>query len=93
MNDLLYVVFKVAVYRHECGGVFLTLDKARQAAEELREGEKDDHHSYEIVAFELDKKTEQTPLIEKVGYQGRKYFTGGDLIEADVIQDVGRKSV
>lgn len=90
---LLYAVFKEAVYRHECGGIFSTLEKAENAAKDLRDGEPDSHHNYVVVPFYLDEKTEQTPLIEKTYGSERTYFTGGKLVELGVILDVGCKVV
>ena len=38
----IYAVFKTAVYRHECGGLFSSLELAEQAARSLMGGEPDD---------------------------------------------------
>ena len=72
-----FAVFKVAVYRHECGGIFSTLDAARAAALSQIIGECDDHHSYAIVPFEIDCPTQQTPV---TGWRA-----GGDLDEPDAV--------
>ena len=50
----IYAVFKVGVYRHECGGLFSTDKKALDAAKAAAEAEPDDYHQFEIVPFELD---------------------------------------
>ena len=53
----LFVVFRTAVYRHECGGVFSSLDAAKDCAMKLLQWEPDNHHHYEIVSFVLDEPT------------------------------------
>lgn len=80
-----YAVFKTAVYRHECGGVFSTLEAAEAAAERFIAGERDDHHDYEVVAFELDAMTPQTPLVKLPGLHGSTYTAGGDLDEDEAL--------
>ena len=50
----LFVVFKVGVYRHECGGVFSLQGGAEASARRLLRGEPDDHHYYEVVPFTVD---------------------------------------
>lgn len=49
-----YVVFREAVYRHACGGVFETLEAAKAAADFLAEEDADDHHTYQVVPFRLN---------------------------------------
>lgn len=49
-----YAVFKEGSYRHECGGIFTSLDAAKAAALKLITSEPDDHHEYEVIPFELD---------------------------------------
>jgi hypothetical protein len=49
-----YAVFRYGVYRHECGGVFSTLELAKVAADQLIASEPDDYHAYEVVPFEMD---------------------------------------
>lgn len=56
----LYIVFQEAVYRHECGGVFSTIEKAIEAANLLAEADIDSHHSYDVQEFTLDLVTEFT---------------------------------
>jgi hypothetical protein len=91
----LFAVFKEGVYRHECGGIFGSKGLAVLAAEKLRDGESDDYHSYSIVPFNLDVITQQEPLIEKTRTDGNqsKYMTGGELLEPEMILDVGTKKV
>lgn len=48
-----FVVFRQGVYRHECGGVFLTLDQAISAAVEHIKTEKDEYHTYTVHEFEI----------------------------------------
>jgi len=80
-----FVVFKVAVYRHECGGVFSTLKAARVAALQLINGERDDHHDYEVVPFELDVMTMQTPKTNTSDNVDPYFWIGGDLEEAEAV--------
>lgn len=54
-----YCVFKHGIYRHECGGVFQSLEFAVQAAKLLAQGEPDDWHWYEVIPFEMNRQTEQ----------------------------------
>lgn len=51
---MIYAVFKESVYRHECGGVYSTLEKACDAARMLIWQECDDHHRFDVVPFVLD---------------------------------------
>jgi len=85
-----YAVFKYCQYRHECGGIFTDLDSAMQAAISLRDGERDDYHSYEVVPFILDEKTEQTPVIRTETSWGG-YSKGGELVESKEDICVGSK--
>ena len=50
----LYIVFKYAVYRHECAGVYESLGAAIDAAKKLKELEEDDYHDFEVVPFLLN---------------------------------------
>lgn len=90
MSMRVFVVFKVAVYRHECGGVFTTFEDARTAALTLIAGERDDHHQYEVVPFELDAATTQTRKENRSGNVGKWYWSGGDLEEADALLTLSR---
>jgi hypothetical protein len=74
----LYAVFKTSVYRHECAGIFTTIEKAKDAAIKCLRGERDEHHYYEISSFVLDEITPQSPVPEK-------RLIGGELIENDPI--------
>jgi len=49
-----YLVFREAVYRHECLGVFSTLEKAKETADTEAAIESDDRHYIVIYPFELD---------------------------------------
>lgn len=51
----LFAVFKTAIYRHECGGIFSSLRKANAAAKKLITAEPDDHHDFKVYQFELDR--------------------------------------
>lgn len=53
----LYAVFREGVQRHECGGIFDTLDAAKSAARSLIVLEPDDYHSYCVVPFVLNETT------------------------------------
>lgn len=76
-----YAVFKTGVYRHECAGIFSTIDAADAAAERCISGERDDYHNYKVVEFELDAVTPQTPLVKRpVGM-----VCGGDLEEDEAL--------
>lgn len=48
-----FAVFKEAVYRHECCGIFRTQEAAEACARAVVERE-DGHHSTEVVPFVLD---------------------------------------
>lgn len=87
-----YAVFKFNVYRHECGGVFSTLEAALVAAERCIAGERDDHHSYEVVPFELDAQTPQTPLVRRIAVQEAILFSGGDLEETEALCTFDREN-
>jgi len=84
-----YAVFKYCNYRHQCGGIFTDLDLAMQAAISLRDGERDSHHSYEVVPFILDEKAEQTPVTDKDSSGCR--YGGGELVESKEYICVGSK--
>lgn len=53
---MVYAVFKEGVYRHQCGGVFGTVQEAIIAASELAQEDVDNYHSYDVYGFELGKK-------------------------------------
>lgn len=57
----IYVVFRQGVFRHECGGIFSSLDAAEACAQQLIASEDDDYHRYEVVPFVLDEVTAQFP--------------------------------
>lgn len=77
-----FAVFKKGVYRHECGGIFTTFELAKGAAITLLRGECDDYHNYEIIYFNLDESTSQTPVEQHgLDYDGNPYYFGGKLEE------------
>ncbi len=49
-----YCVFREAVYRHDCIGVFSTRRMAKAAAEAAADTEHDSHHRFVVVPFDLD---------------------------------------
>ena len=63
----LFVVLRQAVYLHECGGVFSSLEQARDAAMEQARSELDGHHYYAVVPFVLDVVTEKDPDCSRWG--------------------------
>ena len=86
-----FAVFKNGVYRHECGGVFDSLEKATEAAEMFRDGERDDHHSYEVVGFELNTPCMQTSVSEPRTGCGYGFHEGGEIEEPPSLIDVGSR--
>ncbi len=50
-----FCVFQEGVYRHTCVGVFESLERAQTAADRVAYSDVDDHHSYDVFAFELNK--------------------------------------
>ena len=52
-----FLVFKEGVYRHECGGVFTSLDVAKRQAIKLTIAERDDYHQIHVMPFEIDTPT------------------------------------
>ena len=88
----LFLVFKEGVYRHECGGVFSTLEKAETAAKDFLSGEIDDYHKYDIVPFDLDVQTLQNIVTKsQINNTGEYYINSGELIEPDSIVIFRRK--
>lgn len=49
-----YAVFQEAVYRHGCFGIFDSADMAVDVARALADADIDDHHTYEVVQFDLN---------------------------------------
>lgn len=72
-----FAVFKKGVYRHECGGIFSTIELATEAAHKLITGERDDYHTYEILEFELDVVLSQSPIdtYVKAQYTGERLMS------------------
>lgn len=99
-----YCVFKEGVYRHECGGVFSTLELAEEAANQLAKGDRDLWHEYIVVPFELDALTPQAQVDrskqkcrrnpETHNYDspipGEYYGKGGDLTEPPAVSTFQR---
>ena len=48
-----YAVFQTAVYRHDCDGIFSTLERAREVADTCALAG-DGHHAYKVIPFEVD---------------------------------------
>lgn len=89
----LFIVHKKGVYRHECGGVFSSLDLAISSCNKLHEGDRDSYHAYEVRAHELDAATDQTPASEPRQSRPGEYWQGGDLNEGDVLYSIGGPSI
>jgi hypothetical protein len=89
----LFAVFKVGTYRHECGGIFSSLELATEAAKALAAGERDEHHSYEIIPFELNERTPQSPVSSPNPHRAGNFWCGGELDEPDAVAEITRKGV
>lgn len=50
----LFSVYREGAYRHQCGGIFSTLDLAKQAANKFAENDSDDYHEYVVHIYVLD---------------------------------------
>lgn len=74
MNKV-YAVFKEGVYRHECGGIFSTLEKAKKAAIYYYDNDIDHHHSYDVIGFNIDEMQSVTG----------EYESNIDIYEPEVI--------
>lgn len=72
-----FAVFKNGAYRAECGGIFSSEEKAKEAALHLASNDRDDYHSYDVCAFDLDERLPQDPVTSK--------WTGGGILEPDPI--------
>lgn len=81
----LFCVFQEGIYRHQCGGVFSTLDKAIAAAKKLIAEEWDDYHEYTLVPFVLD---EVSPQVMGAGL----FSDRNNLCEPDEIAHLSRSS-
>ena len=57
MPQTIYAVFKEGVYRHECLGLFKTLENAKSVADKAASSGHDHYHHFLVVPFELDKPT------------------------------------
>ena len=58
-----FAVFQEGVYRHECGGIFSTQEKAEACAKKLLIND-DSYHHYDIIPFEIDT---ETPFTSRFG--------------------------
>ena len=94
----IFAVFKEGAYRHECGGIFSTLDKAKDAALVLITNEPDHHHTYAIVPFDLDVRTPQqsdtdaNTDTDTESYKLSNWFSGiGAVLEPEAICTYMRK--
>lgn len=50
-----FCVFQEGVYRHTCGGVFDSFERAVEAADGIAAADVDDYHTYDVFEFELNK--------------------------------------
>jgi hypothetical protein len=50
----LFAVFQEGVYRHSCGGIYDSLERAKDAANQIAASDRDDYHDYEVVPFTLN---------------------------------------
>jgi len=99
---LVYAVFRQAVYRHACGGVFKPLKDAINAANSLADSDVDSHHVYEVVPYELgaraqtersgDPQWPESPEILEADpvYQTRLGDTAGDRAVREEVALNGR---
>lgn len=62
----LYAVFQQGVYRHDCVGVFDTLDLAVAAADGAAEAEIDNHHSFEVFQYVLNQQAGEGNALYRV---------------------------
>lgn len=53
----LFTVFKEGVFRHECAGIYDSIELATVAANTFCENDADGYHSWDVVEFELNKHT------------------------------------
>ncbi len=54
-----YAVFREGVYRHQCGGIFTSLEIAKHVARACCERDYDGYHTYDVVPFDLDEPVAQ----------------------------------
>ena len=74
-----FAVFRQGVYRHECGGIFTTLERAVEVAQARAEADVDSYHSYTVVPFTLDT---ATPVEERGEDESDRSWGSPDLLEA-----------
>lgn len=58
---IVYAVFKLGNYRHECAGVFVSAEEAITWARELALVEDDGYHDLEVISFDLNRRAEIGP--------------------------------
>lgn len=85
----IFIVHKEGVYRHECGGVFSSLELAIAACKQIHTGDRDDYHSYEVRQHVLDVATEQNHATDEDRVHGGPYRHGGDLVEGEALFSIG----
>ena len=88
-SPTVFAVFKHGVHRHECGGLFTSFELAKDAAVEFIKGERDDHHRFDIVPLDVNKRAVQTP----VTIRENGLVLGGELIEPAPMLSVSRTTI
>ncbi len=68
---IVYAVFQEGVYRHDCVGIFSTINIAREEARKAILTEDDDYHHFNICSFELDNSS-----VEKLELTFNRYTSG-----------------
>jgi hypothetical protein len=68
----LFAVFKQGVYRHECGGIYDSIELAKKSANTFCESDYDSYHCWEVVEFELN---EPTPAIDDNLVENQPIYT------------------
>lgn len=80
---IVYCVFQEGVYRHECGGVYDSREAAIAAAQAIAADDRDDYHSYDVVAFTLNERPDQSegePVLYSVKRSEALARLGGVLL-------------
>ena len=63
---ILYVVTTEGVYRHGIVGVYDTLEKAKERAEECIQAERDTYHNFSVGTIELNTAAEDVMEVGRV---------------------------
>lgn len=58
----LFAVFQEGVYRHSCGGIYDSEEKAVAAADRIAAADVDSYHSYDVHPFTLNEDDEGEPI-------------------------------